>query len=510
MPFKRVMQKPQVKNLDQLRLHLEHFYLERRVTLEVTARLAGLIFFIAFVGLLPQLNCLYGTTGLLPVTEYFDGLKGAHMNFFSYPTLLWLKPDVTGMVLTAISGVIASLLAFCNKAKTIALLVSYFCYFSLLQAGQDFLSFQWDILLLEVGFVSAFICSRPLSAAVKGLFAWLLILIGFKLMLLSGLCKLLSQDASWSGLTALNYHFYTQPLPTPLAAFIQALPQDWLKLLCGSTLFIELIIPLAVFTGRKGRLFAFASFIFLQVLIMISGNYGFFNWLSIVLFVPLLDDKAIAFYAKKERRKFKASPRSRQLIQWTGATLALCLISANLILLTGYIIPQPLIMRLLIAMPEHFYLVNSYGLFSVMTTQRPEIVIEGSNDGVHFSPYEFAFKPGNERRPPPLVAPYQPRLDWQLWFEALRATADENDLNRPLSQRLVTPSPWFINLIAALQSNDPNVTAALSFNPFKKQGPRYIRARIVQYKFATPAEILRDGIYWHSDFGGSRNIYFEN
>lgn len=504
------MQKPQVKNLDQIRLLLEHFYLERRVTMDVTARLAGLIFFIAFAGLLPQLNCLYGTSGLLPVTEYFEGLKSAHINFFSYPTVLWLKPDVTGMALTSIAGAIASLLVACNKAKTIGLLVSYFCYFSLLQAGQDFLSFQWDILLLEVGFVSAFIASRHLSAAVKGLFAWLIILIGFKLMLLSGLCKILSLDASWSGLTALNYHFYTQPLPTPLAAFVQALPQDWLKLMCGSTLFIELIIPFAVIAGRKGRLLAFFAFTFLQVLIIISGNYGFFNWLSIALFVPLLDDKAIGFYAKQERHKFKALPGSRRLIQWTGATLAVYLISANLILLTGYICPLPLILRLLIAMPEHYYLVNSYGLFSVMTTKRPEIVIEGSNDGVHFSPYEFTYKPGNERRPPPLVAPYQPRLDWQLWFEALKATADENDLNRPLSQRLVTPSPWFINLIAALQNNDPNVTTAVSLNPFKKHGPRYIRARIVQYKFAKPAEILRDGIYWHSDFGSSRNIYFEN
>ncbi|MBK7836162.1 MAG: hypothetical protein IPJ49_00405 [Candidatus Obscuribacter sp.] len=162
------MQKPQVKNLDQLRLHLEHFYLERRVTLEVTARLAGLIFFIAFVGLLPQLNCLYGTTGLLPVTEYFDGLKSAHMNFFSYPTLLWLKPDVTGMVLTAISGAIASLLAFCNKAKTIALLVSYFCYFSLLQAGQDFCPFNGTYFYLKLALSAHLFAAGSLAQQLKG------------------------------------------------------------------------------------------------------------------------------------------------------------------------------------------------------------------------------------------------------------------------------------------------------------------------------------------------------
>jgi hypothetical protein len=508
------MQKPQVKSLDRLRLHLEHFYLERRVTMDVTARLAGLIFFIAFVGLLPQLNCLYGTSGLLSVADYFAQLKSAQMDALSCPTLLWLKPDVVGMELTAIVGAIAALSALCNRAKTLGLLASYVCYLSLLQVGQDFLAFQWDILLLEVGFVSAFISARCLSAAVKGLFAWLIILIGFKLMLLSGLCKVLSQDASWLGLTALNYHFYTQPLPTPLAAYVQALPQDWLRLMCGCTLFIELIMPFAVFFGRKARLLAFFAFTLLQVLIMLSGNYGFFNWLSIALFLPLLDDKAIAFYAKKERRKFisadKQIAKTNSNTQWAGAALAVYLISANLIFLTGYISPQPLVIRLLIAIPEHYYLVNSYGLFSVMTTKRPEIVIEGSNDGVHFSPYEFAFKPGNERRPPPLVAPYQPRLDWQLWFEALKATSDEVDLNRPISQRVVRPSHWFINLIAALQNNDPDVTAALSFNPFKRQGPRYIRARIVQYKFATPSEILREGIYWHSDFGGSRNIYFEN
>lgn len=509
------MPKPQVKSLDSLKLQLKNFYLARQITMEVTARLVGLVFFIAFVSLLPQLNCLYGKDGLAPLGEFFNSLRAAHLDALSYPTLVWFKPDVTGMSIVATIGAMASLLAFCNKAKPLLLLVCYFCYLSLVQVGQDFLLFQWDILLLEVGFASAFISARGLKPEVKGLFAWLFVAIAFKLMLLSGLCKIVSNDPNWLGLTALQYHFFTQPLPTPLAVFIQALPSQWLKSLCFLALSIELIIPFAVFLGRKARLFAFGAFVLLQLTIIISGNYGFFNWLSIILFLPLLDDKALGYNATGRSKWLNQTENSltksrySHAAQRLGTSLALYLLSANLLLIVSNNSQSPLLLRSLIAIPQHFYLVNSYGLFSIMTTKRPEIVIEGSNDGVHYSPYEFVFKPGNQRRPPPLVAPYQPRLDWQLWFEALRATYDEDNLLKPFSQRTITPSPWFINLLYSLQQNRSEVTGALSFNPFSKNGPKYIRARIVQYRFATPQEVLHDGIYWHSDFGESRNIYFE-
>ena len=68
---------------------------------------------------------------------------------------------------------------------------------------------------------------------------------------------------------------------------------------------------------------------------------------------------------------------------------------------------------------EPYRTFNSYGLFAVMTTERHEIIVEGSNDGVNWLPYEFKYKPGDVMKRPGFVAPYQPRLDWQMWFAAL-------------------------------------------------------------------------------------------
>ena len=135
---------------------------------------------------------------------------------------------------------------------------------------------------------------------------------------------------------------------------------------------------------------------------------------------------------------------------------------------------------------EPLRIVNSYGLFAVMTTERPEIVVEGSNDGATWLAYEFPYKPGDLRRAPPIVAPHQPRLDWQMWFAAL----GNYQSNR-----------WFVGFMLRLLQGEPSVQRLLQYNPFPKAPPKYIRARLYQYhftKFGQPGWWKREerGLYF--------------
>jgi hypothetical protein len=124
---------------------------------------------------------------------------------------------------------------------------------------------------------------------------------------------------------------------------------------------------------------------------------------------------------------------------------------------------------------------NSYGLFAVMTTTRPEIIIEGSDDGVHWLPYEFKYKPGDVRRRPRFVEPHQPRLDWQMWFAAL------SDYRR---------NPWLVNFCVRLLQGSPSVLALLEHNPFPNVPPRFIRAVEYDYHFTDFAARRKTGAWW--------------
>ena len=129
-------------------------------------------------------------------------------------------------------------------------------------------------------------------------------------------------------------------------------------------------------------------------------------------------------------------------------------------------------------------LVSGYGLFAVMTTTRPEIIVEGSDDGRVWKPYEFRYKPGDLRRRPPVVAPHQPRLDWQMWFAALGGARSER---------------WFGPFLTRLLEGSPPVLALLAGNPFPDAPPRYVRALLYDYRFTDLGTWRRDGLWWRRE-----------
>jgi len=377
-----------------------------------------------------------------------DGLGPAA--YWDAPTLLWLNSSDRALQVVWIVGAALSLAAVCGFWQRTVLAGCLVLWVSICSVGQDFLSFQWDILLSEAGFLAIFADTSVVRVI---LFRWLL----FRLMFFSGVVKLVSGDPTWRSLTALRYHYETQPLPTPLAWYMHQLPAALQK---ASTLFVfasELAVPFLFFAPRRFRYAGGWITIALQVLILLTGNYTFFNILTIALTIFLFVDSDASLGVGRLRRAVTIG-----LAAFIGTV-------SGLLFLTLFSIPLPPGGREILRLVSPLRIVNSYGLFAVMTTERQEIVIEGSQDGQTWLAYEFPYKPGDLHRAPPVVAPHQPRLDWQMWFAAL-GTYQENR--------------WFTNLMIRMMQGEPVVLRLLKHNPFPNKPPKYVRARLYLYRFS--------------------------
>jgi predicted DCC family thiol-disulfide oxidoreductase YuxK len=441
----------------------------------------ALIWLIAFASFGAQAAGLIGSGGIQPASLYLARVAeyAGSSTWRVAPTIFWAFSGEAFVRAACVAGAVCAALAFLGVFWRAALLLAFVLYLSLVNVSQEFLSYQWDILLLETGFLSIFL---GYSRAVVWLFRWLL----FRLMFLSGAVKLLSGDAAWRSLTALLYHYQTQPIPTPLAWYAQQLPVWFQKGSCFLVLFIELAIPFLILGPRRCRRFAAPWLLGLQAMILVTGNYAFFNWLAIALCLFLFDDAWLARFLPArwlERAERANAPFAPPRVRAALSSALLAVIG----ILSGSLVAQtvrgdvPAAARALVAVAAPFGVSSSYGLFAVMTTTRPEIVIEGSNDGVTWLEYEFKYKPGRLDRPPPWVAPHQPRLDWQMWFAAL-GSYQEN--------------VWLVNTLARLLQNAPEVLALIGRNPFPEKPPRLIRAQLYDYRFTNWAARSRTGNWW--------------
>jgi predicted DCC family thiol-disulfide oxidoreductase YuxK len=473
-------------------------------------RLLGLVYVIAFLSLRVQIIGLAGAHGILPAGDF---LQSARQNFGPeayrlFPTLAWFSSSDAALKLLCSLGALFGFSAMVGVLTGPALALAWLFYLSLAVVGQDFLSFQWDGLLLEAGFLAIFLApprwlefpwrrgSAPMSSTVVWLGRWLL----FRLMFLSGAVKLLSGDPNWRNLSALNYHYWTQPLPTPVAWYAAQLPA-WFQTISVAAVFaVELAVPFLIFAPRRLRHFGAIVIASFEVLIALTGNYAFFNLLAIALCILLLDDSFFSrwlppHWAARWRRTGPETHASRLTRSARAARAALAalilLISGSEMLMTfhhGDAVPG--FVQRWVGQIAPFEIVNSYGLFAVMTTTRIEIVVEGSDDGQTWRAYQFKYKPGDPKLRPRWVAPHQPRLDWQMWFAALGNYRQ---------------NPWFTNFMARLMEGSPEVTALLATNPFPNAPPRYVRALAYDYRFTDAATRRATGDWWQRERKG---LYF--
>jgi predicted DCC family thiol-disulfide oxidoreductase YuxK len=474
-----------------------------RVSSWLFLRVLALIYLIAFVSLRVQIDGLIGEGGILPLAPYLNAVR--HLTgserYWLFPTLSWFNGGDGFLHFLCGGGVLFSLLALLGITPAPCFLLLWVLYLSLTNDCRDFLSFQWDALLLEAGFVAIFMSPFRLKSGFTdhsspAVFLFLQRWLLFRLMFSSGFVKLASGDQTWRDLTALRYHFETQPLPTWIGWGAQQLP-DPVKTAMTAIMFVtELAIPFMIFAPRRLRLTAFGSLSLLQIGIALTGNYAYFNYLTIALCLLLLDD---AVWPQKLRRRFsRGEPGMVHVIEGRRASWARGSLCGFVLLMStfgffttlGIDFPWPRPIRWLYAEVQPFISFNRYGLFAIMTTTRPEILVEGSNDGEVWLPYRFKWLPEGLRRRPRFVAPYQPRLDWQMWFAALESYES---------------NPWFVNFLSRLLEGRSEVLALLGQNPFPGQAPKYIRASLYQYEFTDLQELLRTGNWWRREYIG---IYF--
>ena len=476
------------------------------IATQLFLRSLGIIYLLAIGSLWVQIEGLLGSTGILPITDYLNLLQ-KHFSADAYlkaPTLLWIDANDATLHFLCGLGCALALHATVFPFGWIQWFALWGVYLSLTIAGQTFLNFQWDILLLEVGFLSIFLapcairprfrCAAPPSTVMVWLSRWLLA----RFMLLSGLVKIASNDPAWQNLTALEYHYMTQPLPPWSAWFVHQWSPWFHSLSTGIMFFVELVVPLFVFMPRFMRLVAASFLVSLQVVIIATGNYCFFNILAIALCFSLIDDQFIQWSIAKIRR---SPPADEGLVDENAAAPTprawptLIVVPIATVLFALSLVPTANTTCKTFGWPTDWtakvhpyttyaravHLANGYGLFANMTTDRPEIVIEGSNDGTRWTPYEFSYKPGRLDRRPGFVAPHMPRLDWQMWFAAL-GTVQRN--------------PWFVSLCVHLMEGTPEVLTLLETNPFVDAPPKFIRAKRYLYKFTTPEERAQTGHWW--------------
>jgi len=465
-------------------------------------RLLGLVYFVAFGSLAVQVTGLIGDHGLLPAGAYLDWAHSTYGRdaYRLLPTLFWLGAGNAALQLVTWGGVGLSILLMIGVAPMAMLAVLWALYLSLAVAGQDFLSFQWDALLLETGLLAILWAPpgwlpRRDSAAPSAAIRWLLVFLLFKLMFLSGATKLLSGDPTWRHLTALDYHFETQPLPTWVGWYAHQLPSTAHRAATAVMFVIELGAPWLLFAPprlRKLRYLGVGALLLLQAGIALTGNYGFFNLLAIVLCVPALDDDLLRHILPLDVGLGAPGRRAWRATVHVLAPVLFCFSALSFWAEIGYTPPggQGLVPRwglAALAWVAPLRSFNGYGLFRVMTTERPELAIEGSRDGVRWSEYAFRWKPGPVARRPGFVEPYHPRLDWQMWFAALDPMSSL-PLLRALSQQL--------------QAGTPDVLALLARNPFPGGPPRFIRFAQYDYRFTTSAERSRSGAWWRRELVG--------
>jgi predicted DCC family thiol-disulfide oxidoreductase YuxK len=456
-------------------------------------RLLGAIYMVAFASLAVQVTGLLGEHGISPAHDFFGrvGTDLGWTRFWAAPSVFWWNSTDKILAGAAWMGVGLGAILFIGRLERLALVLMYVLYLSFSLAGQEFLSFQWDALLLEAGFLAIFFGH---SSVTLRTIAWLYRWLAFRLYFLSGFVKLASGDPTWRGLSALDFHYWTQPLPTIVAWYADKLPRRFQHASTFAVLAVELGAPFLIFMPRRIRFFGAGLLLGLQALIFVTGNYTFFNILSAAITVFVFDDQALRGMVwtptKRVRDWLMAEPdRTGRAGRLAAAALTLLILPLGLGRIYENVtqqLPEPI--ETLARYTSPFQVVNSYGLFAVMTTERLEIVVEGSDDGDLWRAYDFPYKPGDVNRAPRWAAPYQPRLDWQMWFAAL------GDYRT---------NPWFVAFVERLLEGSPEVAALLDKNPFPDHPPRYVRAVTYDYRFSTWDEHRHTGanssVWWHRD-----------
>jgi hypothetical protein len=465
----------------------------------VILRLLGFVYLVAFLVAANQIIPLVGTHGLLPASVFLERVSGHYGSkfgaFMQLPSLFWVNASDRCLVTAAWTGVVLSTVVLCGYANTMILGLLWCLYLSFVHIGQDWYGYGWEIQLLETGFLAMFLCplldARPFpKSAPPRIVIWLFRWLIFRIMLGAGLIKIRG-DSCWRDLTCLYYHYETQPIPNPLSWWLHFRPHWFHKFGAAWNHFIELLVPWFAFSPPLARHIVGALLVSFQITLILSGNLSFLNWLTIVPALACFDDSLLTkvlprvLAAKAERAAGSARPsRAAEVIP---AVLAMVVVLLSIAPVSNLLSSG----QMMNTSFNRLHLVNTYGAFGSVGRERNEIVFEGTDAAVlaadtRWREYEFKAKPGDPHRRPAIIAPYQPRIDWQIWFAAM-STPDQY--------------PWTLHFVWKLLHNDPGTLSLLAQNPFPDKPPRYIRAQYYRYEFAPPSD--PSGTWWRRTLLGN-------
>lgn len=507
-------------------------------------RSLGVIYFSAFYSLVYQIRGLIGPEGILPAGDYLKEVAGqlGYYRFWYAPTVFWFSSSTQMLVAVCWLGMLAALLLVLNIWPRGMLAICFVCFLSFVSAAGDFSGYQSDGMLLEAGFLSPFFAPsgfRPgLGIAHPPVRAGLYLLIWewFRIYFESGVAKIMGGDPQWRNFTALDDYYQNGPLPTWIGWYVAHLPHWFHAATTGLTLGLELFLIWSAFLPRRFRVILFFVVTPWQIGIILTANYTFLNYLVLVLGVLLLDDRFLSRFFpvrwKKELPRAAAQPSAEDLSPadslpsilspapakevagsafaasaasestesaWTQlrsalvpvrvggvAILMIWIFYATTVQMIWGISPVPF-PTTPVSLLDPFRIANRYGLFAVMTRGRYEIEFQGSNDGQTWVAYPFRHKPQDVDKPPRIYAPYQPRLDWNLWFASLGEWRDNP---------MVLRTEW------RLLANDKDVLSLFASNPFPQAPPRQVRAVLWQYWFTTVKAKHETGAWWRRQFLG--------
>jgi len=453
-------------------------------------RLLGCVYAVAFFAAAKQILPLIGSDGLLPVGSFLARVQTAlgspSAGFLRLPSLFWFGHSDAVLQMAAWTGFALSCVVVAGYANAIVMAGLWVLYMSFVHVGQDWYGYGWEIQLLETGFLAIFLCplmdGRPFPKREPPLAVlWLLRWLIFRIMLGAALIKLRGHTV-WRDLTALYYHFETQPIPNPLSRWFHFLPRWILKAGVLFNYLAELVAPWFAFHPRIARHIAGVFIVLFQFTLILGGNLSFLNWLTLVPALACFDD---SWWSKLLPRALVR--RADNAAAATQASLPLQRAAWVVTVIVGLLSVQPVLnmispRQIMNTSFDPLDLVNTYGAFGSVGRERLNVVFEGTDADAPdaravWKAYAYQALPVELNRRPRQIAPYQPRLDWQMWFASMS-----------------TPNqyPWTLHLVWKLLHNDPGALSLLARNPFPEKPPRYLRAVLYRYEFAPPGNPERD------------------
>jgi hypothetical protein len=443
----------------------------------VFQRALAAVYLVAFLTAALQFRALIGERGMLPVPDFLRWVPAK-----TSPSLFRLHYSDRFFALVAWTGCLLSAALVAGAADLLPLGVAmawwavlWLLYLSIVNVGQTWYGFGWETLLLEAGFLAVFLGNERIQPPV--LVLWLLRWLLFRVEFGAGLIKIRG-DLCWRNLTCLYFHHETQPMPGPLSWYFHHLPKAAHRVEAAANHVVQLGVPVLLFAPQPVASVAAGLIVVTQLWLVVSGNFAWLNWLTIVLALSALDGSLVA-----GGRSLPGAPLWFEIV----------VIAVTALLLVLSYRPARNLLSKRQAMNRSYdalHLVNTYGAFGTVGRVRLELVVEGTDErtlkeSTVWREYEFKGKPGDVHRLPRQFAPYHLRLDWLMWFAALSPAYARS---------------WFLPFVERLLEGDRDTLRLLHRNPFPDRPPVHVRARLYRYRFTTGRERRDTGAWWHRTY----------